>query len=121
MADAKHILFVEDAVALRGPLTALLELKGYRVGWAADGHEALEYLRGDGSPDLILLDLSLRGMNGWEFRCQQRQDPALASIPVVLVSGAGGLPESAADLGAAGYLDKPVDLNDLLEAVRRHC
>src|ERR687883_395668 len=110
-----HLLFVEDAPALRGPLTALLELEGYRVGWAANGREALEYVRRGDRPDLILLDLMLPGMDGRQFRREAQRDPALASIPVVVVSGAGDLAQTAAALGAAAYLEKPVVLAELVE------
>jgi CheY-like chemotaxis protein len=121
MVSEKHILLVEDASDLRPALTALLGLKGYRVGWAGDGREALEYLRRGDPPDLILLDLALPEMDGWEFRREQLQDPALAAIPVVLVSGDENLPRSAAALGARAYLEKPVGLDDLVRAVWEHC
>ena len=121
MVSAKHILFVEDESDLRPALTALLGLKGYRVGWAGNGREALEYLRRGDRPDLILLDLVLPDMDGWAFRREQRHDPALASIPVVLVSADDDLARSAAALGARGYLEKPVGLDDLVRAVRQNC
>jgi CheY-like chemotaxis protein len=121
MTSAKHILFVEDDSDLRPALTVLLGLKGYRVGWAGDGREALNYLRRGDWPDLILLDLALPEMDGWQFRREQCHDPALAAIPVVLVSADEDLPRSAAALGARGYLEKPVGLDDLVRAVRQHC
>src|SRR3954453_10261725 len=92
MESAKHVLFVEDAIDLRGPLTSLLELKGYRVGWAANGHEALGYLRRGDPPGLILLDLRMDGMDGGQLRRELQRDPTLAPIPVVLVSAADDVP-----------------------------
>src|SRR5262249_5668665 len=71
-------------------------------------------------PDLILLDLMLPGMDGWEFRKRQRGDPALAPVPVVLISGAEGLGQAAEALAAAGCLEKPIDVTRLLAEVRRH-
>jgi CheY-like chemotaxis protein len=68
---------------------------------------------------LILLDLALPGMDGWTFRRHQQGDPALAPIPVILVSGGGGLDRAAVSLAAAGYLPKPVEADHLLAAVRR--
>ena len=121
MSPAKHILFVEDSIALRDPLTALLELKGFRVGWARNGQEALDYLRQGQGPDLILLDLHLPDMDGWQFRRQQRRDPALAPIPVVVVSGAKHAARSAADLGAVACLEKPVGFDELIQVVHQHC
>jgi CheY-like chemotaxis protein len=99
-----------------------LEDEGYSVTGVANGKEALLHLRGTTSrPDLILLDLMMPVMNGSEFRKQQRQDPALKSIPVVVVSADAGVPQKAAALGAADYLIKPVDFDKLIEAVQRHC
>jgi CheY-like chemotaxis protein len=121
MKPAKHILFVEDSTALRDPLTALLELKGFRVGWARNGCQALDYLRHGQRPDLILLDLKLPDMDGWQFRREQRRDPALATIPVVVVSGTKDAARRAADLAAAACLEKPVGFDELVEAVRQNC
>jgi CheY-like chemotaxis protein len=78
-------------------------------------------LRRAGDSCLILLDLMMPVMNGWEFLTGQRQDPELASIPVVVISAIGNAREKAASLEAADYLDKPLDYDELLEAVNRHC
>jgi CheY-like chemotaxis protein len=115
---SKHILVVEDNAAARGALAALLGAAGYAVACAANGREALDRLRGPDRPCLILLDLAMPVMDGWEFRARQRRSPALASIPVVLLSAEGDLPRLAASLGVAGYLPKPVTPDGLLRAVR---
>ncbi len=60
-------------------------------------------------------------MDGWAFRDEQRRDPDLASIPIVVISAAGNTREKAATLEAADYLDKPLDYDELLETVGRHC
>ncbi len=78
--------------------------------------EALDYLRHGDRPDLILRD-----MDGRQFRRQQRRDPALAPIPVVVVSGTKDAARSAADLGAVACLEKPVGFDEPVEAVRQHC
>jgi CheY-like chemotaxis protein len=118
MASDGHILVVEDNAAARDTLKALLEGAGYRVACAADGREALERLRQPERPFLILLDLAMPVMDGWEFRARQRQSPPLAPIPVILVSGDDDLPGKAASLGAAVYFPKPVPFEGLLRAVR---
>ncbi|MCC2671917.1 MAG: response regulator, partial [Armatimonadetes bacterium] len=70
-------------------------------------------------PSLILLDLMMPVMNGWEFRAEQLQDPELAEIPVVVVTGALRHPGSASGIEGAGLLTKPVDVPQLLETVAR--
>jgi CheY-like chemotaxis protein len=114
----KPILVVEDAVAVREGLRILLERVGYRVACAAHGREALDHLRQALRPLVILLDLAMPVMDGWEFRRQQQHDPALALIPVVVLSGESDLPRVAASLGAVGYFAKPVEFRDLLETIR---
>ena len=119
-APARGILIVEDDDTVRAALKTLLEGEGYSVACAADGREALDRLRQAEPPALILLDLVMGGMDGWQFRREQELDPALAAIPVVVVSATADLARSAASLGAAGYLHKPVGFEDLVEAVRQH-
>jgi CheY-like chemotaxis protein len=115
----KSVLVVEDDPGTRAALTLCLEGRGYRVTTAADGSEALDRLRQGGPPDLILLDLVLPRVDGRQFRERQRLDPALAAVPVVVVSGTSDVPVAAADLDAAAYLVKPVEPSRLLAEVRR--
>jgi anti-anti-sigma factor len=117
----KDILVVEDNIATRDELTTALEHEGYSVACAGDGREALDRLRQDGPTSLILLDLRMAGMDGWTFREHQQQDPALAGIPVVVVSGTRDVAKSAASLQAVSYHKKPVNIDRLLETVRCHC
>src|SRR5262245_46315125 len=112
------ILVVEDDRPTRDAMRALLVREGYRVVCAADGREALDFLSGPEAPAAILLDLALPGLSGGEFRDRQRRDPALAGIPVLLVSGEAALAGAAASLGTAGYFPKPVEVEDLLRALR---
>jgi len=118
MGSDKLILVVEDDSTTRLALKTLLEAAGYRVACAANGREALDHLRRADLPWLILTDLSMPVMNGWQFRQEQQEDPALALIPVVVLSAEGDLPRTAALLGAAGHLTKPVEFDGLLEAIR---
>ena len=87
--SGKSILVVEDTLDTRESLAFILRHKGYEVRTAADGQEALEQLKAGARPDLILLDLMMPTMDGWEFTNRLRQHPALASIPVVVVSVVG--------------------------------
>jgi len=118
MGPDHHILLVEDDAATREGLTILLEGVGYGVAGAANGREALDYLRQAKPPFVILTDLSMPVMDGWRFRHEQQEDPALALIPVVVLSGEGDLPRVAAGLGVAGHLPKPVEFTDLLATIR---
>jgi CheY-like chemotaxis protein len=118
MAPEKHLLIVEDNPATRSALKALLEREVYRVACAANGREALEYLQRAELPCVILLDLNMPVMDGWEFRQRQRADPGLAHIAVVVVSSEENLPQVAASLGAAGYAHKPVEFAELLQNIR---
>jgi CheY-like chemotaxis protein len=119
---AKAVLVVEDSIDTRDSLAFLLRhVGGYQVSTAANGQEALDRLRAGPRPGLILLDLLMPTMNGWEFCHRLRQDPALASIPVVVVSNVGDSPEEVASLRPAACLAKTADLATLLDTVRRHC
>lgn len=114
------VYVVDDDLDIRSSLTEILEFKGYRVIEAANGQEALDRLHTGARPCLILLDLMMPVLNGWEFRSRQLQDERLAAIPVVILSGAGRAAEASC-LGAAGFLPKPLELSELLATVERHC
>lgn len=115
----RSILVVEDNAATRAAMKTLLEREGYAVTCAGDGREALDRLRQDDPPALILLDLAMDGMDGWQFRRAQGLDPILAPIPVVVVSATSDVAESAAALGAAGCFRKPFAPGELVEAIRQ--
>src|SRR5256885_9577764 len=85
-AMSRTALIVEDDDAIRDSLADLLRDEGWRVELAPDGQQALLQLRRGLRPDVILLDLMLPIMNGWEFRVEQRRDPPLALLPVVAMS-----------------------------------
>lgn len=117
-----YVLVVDDDVAIREALEAVLEDEGYAVQGAANGREALKILRsGTGAPAVILLDLMMPVMNGWEFRAEQQGDPNLAPIPVVVLSADRDIAAKAAALQAPAYLAKPVNLDVLLDTVRGYC
>jgi CheY-like chemotaxis protein len=119
MASMGGLLVIEDDHDVLLSLEDALEAEGYRVITASNGREALAYLRAGLRPDLILLDLMMPEVSGWAFRAVQRADPVLAAIPVVVISGQGLSAHDVAELGVAGYLPKPVDLEVLLHTVER--
>lgn len=119
LAERGPILVVEDDADVVGILDILLTSEGYEVRSAANGAEALELLRQGLEPSLIVLDLMMPVMNGWQFRTVQRQEESLRDIPVVLMSGAGEGTKGSSALEADAYLRKPVDLGELLEVIAR--
>ena len=116
-----RILIVEDDVSVREALAVFLEGEGYSVVEAADGAEALVCLRGSESFGLILLDLMMPVMTGWEFRDVQVNDPVLASIPVVIITADTSAVQHAKRAGVAGCLLKPLEFPELLSYVDRYC
>lgn len=115
------VLIVDDDADIREVMREILTLRGHSVVAVANGREALEWLRGGGRACVILLDLMMPEMNGWEFRERQLQDPRLAGIPVVVLTGIGRVPSGFESLRADQILLKPVDLAELTEAVARFC
>ena len=113
------VFVVEDDVDTRDMLGRFLELEGFAVELASNGKQALERLSAGVHPCVILLDLMMPVMDGWQFRREQVRDRELAEIPVIVVSAAGR--ERIAEIDANAYLTKPVDLEQLLERVSQYC
>jgi two-component system, cell cycle sensor histidine kinase and response regulator CckA len=113
----RRLLLVEDDGELRSSLSELLLSDGYDVVEASNGSEALDFLRKAPPPDLILLDLMMPVKDGWQFRVEQKRDPAIASIPVVAFS-ADDTPKAVA-IDAEAYIKKPFQYPALVETVRR--
>ena len=118
---SRSILIVEDDADLREALSDVLRDAGYAVTGAADGQEALDHLRREGRPSLILLDLTMPVMNGWQFRAEQRRDPDLSGIPVVVLSAGEHLTEEMGSLGIDEFVQKPIGLGHLLRKIERYC
>ncbi|MEP6995712.1 MAG: response regulator [Acidobacteriota bacterium] len=115
------MLVIEDDPETRQGVQQLLAEEGFGVELASDGAEALALLRQASPPTLILLDLQMPGMSGWEFRREQLSEPSLSRIPVVLMTGYGEYDASLACLKADGHLQKPVrsdELHGVLERFR---
>lgn len=119
MMAAKLILVVDDDEDIRDAVQQALEEEGYAVAVAANGKQALELLQGGVSPALILLDLMMPVMNGYEFVEKQGQDPPLAQIPVVILTADGSI-DKAASIRIAGYVRKPIKLERLLAIARQY-
>jgi len=115
------VLIVEDDADLRDMMAQLLSLEGFQTATVANGREALEYLRHGAIPDLILLDLMMPVMDGWEFRAVQMRDPMLAAIPVMVITADASARSRANSLGVQGYMTKPIQFPQLLAFVDRYC
>jgi two-component system chemotaxis response regulator CheY len=114
------ILLVDDDVELRDELAAALVDAGYEVLGASNGREALDLLKAAPLPQLILLDLLMPVMNGWDFCDATRGDPKVARIPIVVTSGAASRdPQSPYFIDVADFVTKPFDLDELLVKIRR--
>lgn len=116
-----RILIVEDDREMRQILGVVLEGEGYQVVTARNGIEALKILASGPLPALILLDLVMPGVDGWEFRACQAADPAFASIPIVAITGVACPVEDLLHLRAVEYLTKPFAVEWLLDIVARYC
>jgi chemotaxis family two-component system sensor histidine kinase/response regulator PixL len=111
------ILIIEDDIDQRDALSYLLEDAGYSTRCARNGKEALDILRVPPRPAMILLDLNLPVMNGWQFLSEKRNDSTLVKVPVVVMSGAW----TERPLGALAFLRKPISLPALLKLVSGCC
>lgn len=116
-----EVLVVEDDPELLAALSGALEDEGFGVSRARHGLDALGQLRSGRRPCVILLDLMMPIMNGWQFRHEQRQDSELSKIPVVVVSAKTDSAQHAAWLEADAYLEKPLTLGKLIEIINRFC
>ncbi len=114
----KRVLIIEDDPDTCACLAVALTLEGYDVSQAQDGREGLREA-GENRPDLILLDLMMPRMNGWQFRAAQKRDPTLADIPVIITSAVAAERWDETDEVAARF-PKPFDIQDLLAAVNEH-
>jgi DNA-binding response OmpR family regulator len=115
------VLIVEDDDDIRFDLAAILRIKGFTVEDAENGRAALELLSTRELPCVIILDLMMPVMNGWELAAALEADARLAAIPVIVMTGAGHVEQHRATLSAAAVLSKPFELDQLLALVGRHC
>ena len=114
----KHVMVVEDEASIRSMLAELLADAGYSVSEAADGREALSQLR-EHEPDLIVLDLVLPRMSGWQFLNQTRDQLTRNGVPVVILSAIDGRADYPSALGVAAWFTKPLDVPRFLGAIEQ--
>ncbi|KJH69473.1 response regulator [Aliterella atlantica] len=113
-----RILVVDDLPDNCFLLQTILESEGYSVEVADSGHAALESIASH-PPDLVLFDIMMPGMNGFEVTRRLRQNPALPFIPILLVTGySEPTPADGFDVGADGFIRKPIDFDDLLHQIQ---
>jgi CheY-like chemotaxis protein len=113
--DRLAVLVVDDDPDIRETLREVIEAEGFPVVTAAHGRAALEALALGLRPSLILLDLMMPAMSGWDVLAALREDRALAEIPVAVISASG---EKAPPPGATHFLRKPIELDALLDVLR---
>lgn len=114
----KHtVLVLEDEVDLRELIQEALELNGYAVVAVSDGQEALDVMGSIEHICLVVLDLIMPRMNGWDFFARLRERPELAGVPVVVHSSS----PTQAPAGVTRVLRKPVQLDRLLSVVHEYC
>jgi CheY-like chemotaxis protein len=111
----RRVLVVDDDRDIRETLEELLHSAGWEVASAANGREGLEQLQ-RAAFDLVVLDLMMPVMTGWQFREAQLRDPSVAHVPVIVISAV----HPATALDAAAFLPKPFDIDQLLELAARH-
>ena len=111
------ILVVEDDADACEALAQLLQDEGYGVASARNGREALEQLKSADLPSVIILDLLMPVMDGWQFREEQKRNAAISSIPVIVLTALRPSP----DFDAEAFFHKPVEIPHLLDVVRRCC
>ena len=115
--DCSEILVVEDEHELQVSLSTVLGDEGYSVTCVNHGKAALEHLRSPAArPCVILLDLMMPVMTGFDFRREQQRDPSLAAIPVIVLSANAG--DHAGDVQPAATFRKPVELDEVIGMVR---
>lgn len=119
-AHTEPILVIEDNDDVRDMMAVTLELEGHRVVTASNGREALHLLHHGVEPCMILLDLMMPVMNGWEFQKAVAREPQLRDIPIVVVS-ATGTDGELDRTQAAVVLPKPIDVDRLLNVVEDLC
>jgi CheY-like chemotaxis protein len=117
-ANGRRVLVVDDEEAIRDILSFALEQEGYQVVTAANGVEALEAL-GHGLPGLILLDMKMPVMDGWDFMREFRARHG-HEVPVVVLTAAPDARKRAEEIDAAGWLGKPFDVDVLVQMVDQH-
>ena len=118
----RGVLIVEDDQEIRDVMQAILGDEGFSVSTAANGREALDHLHAASTyPGLILLDLMMPVMDGWQLRSALRNEPTLSTIPIVVLTAVRPAEDYVHSLDVSAFLTKPIDMPALLGAVERYC
>ncbi len=115
------IMLVDDDAMIRETFQGVVEDEGFTVITAANGAEALDLLRRGARPGMIFLDLMMPVMDGAAFCAEWREDPEIASIPVIVVSAVSDMAKQAATLGATLYMTKPLHMDQMFRMIERYC
>jgi CheY-like chemotaxis protein len=121
MICSKRILIIDDSTDMLSLLRCVLEARGYGIDCDSNGEDALDRLRsGDALPDLILLDLHMPIMDGYDFLKLQKLAPELKSIPTILMSGDENLESGHGDFCPDAVLRKPLSISLVVDAIERY-
>lgn len=118
----KKILIVDDDLRHDKMMSYLLLSKGYEVDYCLSGRDALEKLRkGEEKPDLIMMDIMMPQMDGFETFKEVRKEPGLKDTPIIMLTALSDPKnmEKATALGAADYIEKPFSPSDVIERIRK--
>ena len=121
MTDRPHVLIVDDDTDILEALGELLRTHGVGVQTVPSAFAALSTLANDPIPGLVLLDLRMPGMSGWQLFDWMQREPTTAGIPVVIISGERQDRSAAQARGVKDVLQKPIDLGAMLSLVDRYC
>ncbi|WPU64356.1 response regulator [Peredibacter starrii] len=119
MTDSKTILIIEDEKVILHTLKDFLEVEGYDVLIAGNGLVALELLNNTPMPDLLLLDMKMPKMNGWEF-ARAYSENFKERAPIIVATAAVDAEQRARDVNAIDWVEKPFNLDILLEKIKKY-
>ena len=114
---ANKILLVEDDMDIQDNLKAFLEMENFEVTTVANGKQALDLLQKEGKPSLILLDIMMPVMNGYEMLAEMKQRNIFLDIPIILLSAATDIEETARQQ-VVQFIRKPIALDKLLNTIK---
>lgn len=120
--NKRYVMIIEDSKDIQSLIGELYSGKGYRVECASNGQEALDKLKSSAElPALILLDIGMPVMDGFQFRVEQEKDSVLTEIPVVVLTGDVDAEAQSIRMGAHGHLRKPFSAKTLFNTVEKYC
>jgi CheY-like chemotaxis protein len=120
IASRNSILIIEDDQEIREALEEILRFEGYEVGSVKNGKEGLDYLHKASAPSVILLDMMMPVMNGYQFLAAYQEEPSFSGIPVIVLSADNALEDKLKQFQVRFFLKKPIELERLLELVKQH-